>query len=77
MLTEIKEKKDLERNCVSILKSPSVIKSRKWEICMGGVAEVVEHLLCGHQAMSWNSSPTKKKKKKIFALQTKYMENLF
>jgi hypothetical protein len=31
----------------------------------GGVAQVVERLLCKHEALTLKPSPTKKKKKKV------------
>jgi hypothetical protein len=41
--------------------SISKITSTKWT---GGMAEVIEHLLCNHEALSSNPSTTKKKQKK-------------
>jgi hypothetical protein len=38
----------------------SKIIKAKWT---GGVAQVLEHLLCKHKALSLNPSPIKKKKK--------------
>jgi hypothetical protein len=43
------------------LDSISKITSVKWT---GGVAQAVEPILCKHKALSSNSSPTKKRKKK-------------
>jgi hypothetical protein len=40
--------------------SPKVTRA-KWT---GDLAQVVEHLLCKHKALSLNTKPTKKKKKK-------------
>jgi hypothetical protein len=44
--------------CVTII---SKISREKWT---GDVAQVVEYLLCKHEALSANPIPTKKKKKR-------------
>jgi hypothetical protein len=46
----------------------SEITRAKWT---GGVAQVVECMLCKHRALSTNPSPTKKKKKKKMQRHTK------